>query len=70
MFFGAGLVIVEARGQRYTFRFDTSTIDKTRVPVVSGWFTTPARTTQPSQLIVGDVVMASLPEIEKRLTKQ
>jgi hypothetical protein len=56
-FFGAGLVVVEAESQRFTFRFDTSKIDRTRAPVVSGWWTTPAGTKQPSQLIVGDVTL-------------
>ncbi len=54
-FIGSGLVVVEAGAQRYTFRFDTSKIDRTRSPVVSGWWTTPAGTPHPSQLIVGDM---------------
>jgi len=54
-FFGAALAIVEADGRPFTFRFDTSKIDRTRTPVVSGWRTTPAGTKQPSELRVGDV---------------
>lgn len=54
-FVGSGLATVVVRGTRYTFRFDTSKIDRKAMPIVSGWWTTPAGTLRPSTLTVGDV---------------
>ena len=56
-FFGAGLVTVQADGQRYTFKFDTSRIDRNLSPMLSGWWTTPAGTQRPSKLTIGNVVL-------------
>jgi hypothetical protein len=52
-FVGVALAVVEADGKRFTFRFDTSRIDRSSTPIISGWWMTPARTQQPSTLTVG-----------------
>lgn len=54
-FVGTGLATVVVSGTRYTFRFDTSKIDRNATPIVSGWWTTPAGTLRPSTLTVGEV---------------
>lgn len=54
-FVGSGLATVVVCGTRYTFRFDTSKIDRNATPIVSGWWTTPAGTLRPSTLTVGEV---------------
>ena len=56
-FVGSGLATVVVRGTRYTFRFDTSKIDRKGTPIVSGWWTTPAGTLRPSILTVGEVTL-------------
>ncbi|MBA3391779.1 MAG: hypothetical protein H0T89_03995 [Deltaproteobacteria bacterium] len=56
-FVGSGLATVVVRGTRYTFRFDTSKIDRKATPIVSGWWTTPAGTIRPSTLTVGEVTL-------------
>jgi hypothetical protein len=56
-FVGAALATVVVRGTRHTFRFDTSQIDRKAIPVVSGWWTTPAGTQRPSTLTVGSVTL-------------
>jgi hypothetical protein len=58
VFVGSGLATVVVRGTRYTFRFDTSKIDRKATPIVSGWWTTPAGTLRPSTLTVGGVTFA------------
>jgi hypothetical protein len=56
-FVGAGLATVVVGSARYTFRFDTSKIDRKATPIVSGWWTTPAGTQRPSTLTVGSVTL-------------
>jgi len=56
-FVGSALATVAVRGTRYTFRFDTSKIDRKAAPIVSGWWTTPAGTVRPSTLTVGEVTL-------------
>ena len=56
-FVGSGLATVVVHGTRYTFRFDTSKIDRDATPIISGWWTTPAGTVRPSTLTVGEVTL-------------
>jgi hypothetical protein len=53
VFVGANLVIVNADGERLTFRFDTRDFDRTASISVSGWYLTPAATRRALRLTSG-----------------
>ncbi|MFL5321269.1 MAG: hypothetical protein ACJ790_16535 [Myxococcaceae bacterium] len=57
VFVGAALAVIEADGERLTFKFDTTLIDRSKPPMVSGWWKTPAGTKQASTLTVGEVTL-------------
>ncbi len=53
VFVGSGLVTVDAEGERYTFRFDTTGLDRGSPMFVSGRFLTPAATRRATRLTAG-----------------
>jgi hypothetical protein len=53
-FLGANLIVLDAKGERVSFKFPTAGIANVSTAVVSGWWSTPAGTRSATVLRIGD----------------